>query len=238
MGQTKPAATAQDTNTSTKNQKTKDQAPAPAAVSENQAKAPVAVKNEVAGNSTPVQNKSRVLATIKSKRFTIEVDEFGRIAQVTMLEKKYRDDNDHVLKLFNPSAVKPLEIRFADSAVNEEAFKVPYKASASNLEIQEKAQSITLTQELTGLTVTKEITFYPDGHYDLHVKTSKPIDYYLTTGSRPIADTSKYMIAKGALIKGKDGVLTTIEDGNAKADESFSNVIFASAFDRYYTSVV
>ncbi|HHH37382.1 MAG TPA: membrane protein insertase YidC, partial [Epsilonproteobacteria bacterium] len=150
----------------------------------------------------------------------------------------YRDDEGKPLKLFKADAVKPLELRFSDPTLNAEAFKVPYRASVHELRIKDAPETITLTQELTGLTVTKEIRFYTDGHYGLSVRTSKPVDYFITTGSRPIADTSKYMIAKGALIKDKDGLLTTIEDGDTKGDQSFNNVIFASAFDRYYASVL
>jgi len=88
------------------------------------------------------------------------------------------------------------------------------------------------------LTVTKEITFDSSGHYKIHIKTSKPVEYFVTTGHRPIADTSRYMISKGALIKDGDNILTTIEDGKAEGDESFKNVKFASAFDRYYASIL
>jgi len=236
MGKEQPAKTSQDASKSIQNKTQNTQAPASAAP-ETASKAPSAAENKAAANA-PVQEKSKRLATVSSNRFTIDIDELGRIAQVTLLEKKYRDDDGHPLKLFKVAAVKPLEIRFSDAAINSEAFKVPYKSSVSDLNLQDGAKTITLTQTLTDLTITKEIRFYPDGHYDLKVQTSKPVDYFITTGSRPIADTSRYMIAKGALIKGKDGVLTTIEDGEAEADETFSNVIFASAFDRYYTSML
>ena len=231
MDKAQPVKIVQDANQSTQNQKMNNQAPASASA------APEPASKTPTANTAPVQDKSKILATISSDRSIIEIDEFGRIAQVTLLEKKYRDDQGHALKLFKADAVKPLEIRFSDTAINEEAFKVPYKASVSDLNIQNGPKTITLTQALTGLTVTKEITFYSDSHYDLTVKTSKPVDYFITTGSRPIADTSRYMIAKGALIKRKDGVLTTIEDGEAEMDETFTNVVFASAFDRYYASV-
>ena len=240
MGKKEPAKTAQDVNQSAQSQTLGTQAPAPAptsAAAETGTKAPSAAGKSTAVNA-PVQDKSKILATVSSNRFTIHIDEFGRIAQVTLLEKKYRDGEGHALKLFNVAAVKPLEIRFSDAAINTEAFKIPYKASVSDLNVQDGAKTITLTQVLTDVTISKEIRFYPDGHYDLNIQTSKPVDYFITTGSRPVADTSRYMIAKGALIKGKDGVLTTIEDGKAKMDETFTNVLFVSAFDRYYASVL
>ena len=222
-------------NQSRQTQKSENQAPVAAAPKATSAAAPTAAKSTAAA---PVQSESKALSTISSERFNITIDELGRIAQVELLEEKYRDDEGNALKLFDAGAVKPLEIRFSDVSINSEAFKVPYQASASNLNVGSTPATLTLTQTLSNLTVTKEITFYADGHYDLHIKTSKPVDYFLTTGSRPVADTSRYMIAKGALIKGMDGVMTTIEDGDAKIDETFNSVLFASAFDRYYASVL
>ena len=236
MDKSKHTQKVKDINQSVQMQKEANSAPA-SAPKEATSTAPSTGESGTTAPDT-VHQSEQTLATVSSKRFTIDIDEFGRIAQVTLLEKKYRDNNGHALKLFKPNAVKPLEIRFTDPKINEEAFKVPYQTSEKALNVQEGSKTITLTQTLPELTITKEITFYADGHYNLKIKTSKPIDYFVTTGSRPVADTSRYMIAKGALIKGKDGVLTTIEDGKAEADETFSNVIFASSFDRYYTSLL
>jgi len=240
MGGVKPAGTAksgtaQESNQTAQNQKVNNQAPTPVS-SGGVSKAPAAQKS--AATATPLQDSAKVLATVTSGISLITIDEFGRIAQVVLFEEKYRDDDGSNLKLLDPAAVKPLEIRFSDAALNEEAFKVPYQASASALSTQDTPATITLTQNLTDLTVSKEITFYADGHYDLHIKTSRPVDYFLTTGARPIADTSKYMLVKGALVKGSDGILTTIEDGDAKGDETFNNALFAASIDRYYASVL
>ena len=236
MGGTQSKKLLQENNQSAQNQKAENQAPAIAAA-ESAPKTPTATKGSTAA-AAPVQDQSKLLATVTSTNSRIMIDEFGRISQVVLIEEKYRDDEGNALKLFAADAVKPLEIRFSDAAINAEAFKVPYQASVSELNIQNAPAAITLTQTLTNVTISKKITFYDDGHYDLQIKTSKPIDYFLTTGSRPIADTSRYMIAKGALIKGMDGVLTTIEDGKAKMDETFNGALFASAFDRYYASVL
>ncbi|MEA3455819.1 MAG: membrane protein insertase YidC [Campylobacterota bacterium] len=235
MGGVQPAGTAQESNQTAQNQKVNNQAPAPVS-SGSASKAPATQKS--AATAAPIKDSSKALATVMSEISRITIDEFGRISQVVLLEEKYRDDDGSNLKLLDPAAVKPLEIRFSDAALNEEAFKVPYQASASALSTQNAPATITLTQNLTDLTVTKEITFYADGHYDLHIKTSKPVDYFLTTGARPIADTSMYMLVKGALVKGSDGIITTIEDGDAAGDETFNNALFAAAIDRYYASVL
>ncbi len=52
-----------------------------------------------------------------------------------------------------------------------------------------------------------------------------------------MADTSMYMIVRGALIKGPDGVIAAIEDGKAKGDEAVKHAKIASAFDRYVASL-
>ena len=235
MGGVQPEVTTQDSNQTAQNQTVNNQAPAVAST-DTASKAPVSQKSAAA--TAPIQDSSKILATVMSKTSRITIDEFGRIAQVVLLEKKYRDDEGANLKLLDPVAVKPLEIRFSDAALNEEAFKIPYEASSVALDTQNAPATITLTQNLTDSTVVKEITFYTDGHYDLHIKTSKPVDYFLTTGARPIADTSMYMLVKGALVKGSDGIITTIEDGDAAGDETFNNALFAAAIDRYYASVL
>ncbi len=215
------------------NKTEQNKAPAVAIADKNIATS-TAVKSSASMTKAPTKDNSVVLSTVSTPSSRITIDTFGRISQVVLLEDKYKDDEGNSLKLFDATAVKPLEIRFSDSKLNDEAFKTPYKASASTLQ---SAGKLVLTQKLTGVTITKEITFDDNGHYKINVKTSKPVDYFITTGHRPIADTSKYMIAKGALIKGADDILTTIEDGKAKGDESFKKVKFVSAFDRYYASV-
>lgn len=183
----------------------------------------------------PTEDNSSILSIISTPSSRITIDTFGRISQVVLTEDKYRDDEGNNLKLFDATAVKPLEIRFSDARINDEAFKTPYETSSASIHAPDK---LTLTQKLTDLTITKEIAFDSSGHYKITVKTSKPVDYFITTGHRPIADTSKYMIAKGALVKSGDNILTTIEDGKAEGDESFKGVKFVSAFDRYYASVL
>jgi len=178
------------------------------------------------------------LATLKSRNFNVNIDKFGRIAQVELLEDKYKNDEDNTLTLFQDGQVKPLEIRFADAKLNEEAFKVPYTLEGESvIDTTSSAQTIVLTQKLSSLTVTKKITIQPNGAYDLDVTTSSPAPYYITPGHRPMADTSMYMLVRGALVKGADDVVLTVEDGDAKGDEVVKNAKFASAFDRYAASM-
>ena len=188
--------------------------------------------------STPVENDASSIATISSENFIMTIDTFGRIAQMELLEKKYETKEGEHVKMLAPSAVKPLEIRFSDPSLNEEAFRTPYvNSGAKKIDAAHNAQTLTLTQRLSTLTVTKKITVKPTGEYEVTVLLSKEVPYFVTPGHRPVADSSRYLLARGALIKGSDNIITTIEDGDAKGDEKFENAKIASAFDRYVASI-
>jgi len=88
------------------------------------------------------------------------------------------------------------------------------------------------------VTVTKKIRFYIDGHYDLEVNLSEPKQYFITTGQRPDADHTRYMVVNGVMVKKSDGVIEIIEDGDAKGSPIFPSARFTSAFDRYYTTIL
>ncbi|CAA6822939.1 MAG: Inner membrane protein translocase component YidC, long form, partial [uncultured Sulfurovum sp.] len=122
--------------------------------------------------SAPVST-FKALTTVNSDRFIYSIDELGRIAQVTMLEKKYEYE-DQKLQLLNPSWIKPLEIRFSDANLNAEALKTPYITSAPIIDLNSANTKVILTQKLSATTVTKELTFYKDGHYDININLSIP----------------------------------------------------------------
>ena len=202
----------------------------------NNTSAPTAAKT--VASSAPVQSALPSILTVNAEHYVITVDEFGRIAQMELLEAKYHDDEGNNLKLLNVNEVKPLEIRFSDSKLNEEAFKIPYVNSGSKVvDVTSGAQTVTLTQTLSSVTLTKEITFKPTGEYAITIKTSSPAPYFVTPGHRPMADTSMYMLVRGALVKGADDIITTIEDEDAEGYEKFQNAKIASSFDRYVASL-
>jgi len=186
--------------------------------------------------SAPV-TKTKALTTVSSDRFILSIDELGRIAQVRLLEKKY-EENGKQLELINPKWVKPLEIRFADQALNLEALKTPYTASVSTIDLNHDQKRVVLTQKLSATTVTKSITFYKDGHYDLTIELSKPAPYFITTGQRPDADHSMYMVVRGVMIRKSDNTTTIVEDGDAEGSPVFPSAKFTAAFDRYHTSIL
>ena len=200
------------------------------------ASTPSAVKT--AASNAPVQSASPTLLTVKAEHYVITVDEFGRIAQMELLEAKYHNEEGNNLKILNVNEVKPLEIRFSDVKLNEEAFKTPYVNSGNKvIDVSSGTQTVTLTQTLSSVTLTKEITFKPTGEYKVSIKTSSPAPYFITPGHRPEADTSVYMLVRGALVKGADDIITTIEDEDAEGYEKFKNAKIASAFDRYVASL-
>jgi YidC/Oxa1 family membrane protein insertase len=177
------------------------------------------------------------LTTVSSDTFVYSIDELGRIAQVKMLEKKYEYEGKK-LELLNPAWVKPLEIRFSDAKLNSEALKTPYTASVDKVDLNSNENTLTLTQKLSSTTVTKKLTFYKDGHYDIDIDLSTPQAYFITTGQRPAADHTLYMVVQGALIKKSDGTIEVIEDGDAEGSLNIPDAEFASAFDRYFTSIL
>ncbi len=203
--------------------------------SENAAPA-VASTNAI--NTAPVQKALPSIATIQSTNFIMTIDEFGRIAQMELLEKKYQNEDGENLKMLDVSAVKPLEVRFSDVALNAEAFKTPYvNEGAKTVDVSTHTQTLTLTQTLSSVTITKKITVKPTGEYEVTIETSVDTPYFITPGHRPMADSSRYMLVRGALVKGADNIITTIEDGDAEGYEKFKNAKIASAFDRYVASM-
>jgi YidC/Oxa1 family membrane protein insertase len=192
---------------------------------------------QAAGQNAAPVSTIKALTTVTSDRFIYTIDEFGRLAQVKMLEKKYEYEGKK-LELLNPNWVKPLEIRFADTTLNAEALKTPYTTSAETVDINSNVSKVTLTQKLSSTTVTKELTFYKDGHYDININLSSPEQYFITTGQRPDADHTIYMVVQGSLIKKNNGVIEVIEDGDSEGSLTIPNAKFATAFDRYFASIL
>ncbi|WP_415407768.1 membrane protein insertase YidC [Sulfurovum sp. CS9] len=189
--------------------------------------------------SAPVVTSSAtVLAVVTSDTFKMSIDELGRVAQFELLEEKYRDDEGKNLQILGANKVKPLEVRFSDVKLNDEAFKIAYINSGSKtVDVTSGAQTITLIQQLSSLSITKKITVQPNGAYSIDVSTSAAAPYFMTPGHRPMADDSMYMLVRGALVKGADDIITTIEDGDAEGHETVKNAKIASAFDRYVASM-
>jgi YidC/Oxa1 family membrane protein insertase len=212
---------------------------ATATTSANNAAPSVTTTPQGGTSSAPVTASNlKLLATVTSNTFKMSIDELGRISQYELLEDKYQDEEGKNLQILGPNKVKPLEVRFSDVALNDEAFKTPYvNSGTATVDVTSSAQTVTLTQTLSSLTVTKKITIQPTGAYDIDISTSVNAPYFITPGHRPMADDSMYMLVRGALVKGADDIVLTIEDGDAEGHETVKNAKIASAFDRYVASM-
>jgi YidC/Oxa1 family membrane protein insertase len=217
------------------NRSAQTQPAAPTTAPSKQAAPSASPATPVSAPQTPTSTLSAdaILCTVRAEHFVYTIDRLGRIASAKLLEEKYHTQEGEALELFDPKRTKPLEIRFDDPTVNEEAFHTDYTASQKEIDLSAGKGQVTLTQKLSGLTIRKNITFYPDGHYDLQIEIDKPIRYYVTPGHRPEADHSRYLLVRGVLVRDTQGVITTIEDGDAKDPVSIPDATIVSAFDRY-----
>lgn len=180
---------------------------------------------------------TKIISTIQTKNSTIEIDTLGRISQVTLKEEKYKTEAGKQIQLFSPTGLKPLEMRFADSSTNEEAFKIDYNASLTTIDATTAKTDLILIQKLRDTNITKKLTFYPDGHYDINVVSSKPKDFFITPGFRPNVLADMYAV-HGALVKLSDNTTNVIEDEDIETTQNIIGVKIASAFDRYYATVI
>jgi len=190
-------------------------------------------------SSAPITTAtSSLLATVSSDTFKMSIDTFGRMTQFELLEEKYKDKEGKNLQILNATEVKPLEVRFSDAKLNDEAFKTPYtNTGESVVDVTSGVKTITLTQKLSSVILTKKITVEPSGAYTIDVTTSAATPYFITPGHRPMADSSMYMLVRGALVKGADNVVLTVADGKAEGNEAVKDAKIASAFDRYVASM-
>ncbi|WP_187867655.1 membrane protein insertase YidC [Helicobacter pylori] len=213
-------------------------------------------QNFGATQTTPQEN---LLSTISFEHAKIEIDSLGRIKQVYLKDKKYLTPKqkgflEHVGHLFSSKEnaqpplkelpllaadkLKPLEVRFLDPTLNNKAFNTPYSASKTTLGPNEQ---LVLTQDLGALTIIKTLTFYDDLHYDLKIAFKSPNNiipsYVITNGYRPVADLDSYTFS-GVLLENNDKKIEKIEDKDAKEIKRFSNTLFLSSVDRYFTTLL
>ena len=210
-------------------------------------------------------SKQAIISTIISNGVEVEIDDLGRISQVYLKDKKFIAPKQegiftHLGRLFgfastpnkpleklpllSSNAVLPLELRFSDVGLNAEATSTPYTASLESISLDSSQnQTLILTQKLSTLTITKTIEFIYDEDglkYKLDIALSQPKVYFLSSGSRPIADDDGYAF-HGVVLKqgGVNGVIEKIEDKDAKIEgQNFTQAPFVSASDRYFTTLL
>lgn len=200
-------------------------------------KAEDAAGHAISAGEKMAANDLSTLVTLNNSKFVLKIDTLGRVTSKTLLQDKYNDKNDKHAELIPANGTKPLFIRFLDENLNEEALKTPYTADASAITLEGQPKKVTLTQKLSTLTVTKEVTFYDDGHYDVKVALSEDKKYFIYLGQRPQI-TEQMMTVSGAMVYTDDQIVTIIEDGDAQGRKTFSGVELISAFDQYSASIM
>ncbi|MDD5117317.1 MAG: membrane protein insertase YidC [Sulfuricurvum sp.] len=178
------------------------------------------------------------LTTISAEEFTLKIDTLGRISSVILSNKKHNGKDGKLSELVAPEGAKPIQIRFADQALNEAAAKVPYTSDASSIALGENGKStVVLTQNLPELTVTKTLTFYSDGHYDAKISLSNEKRYFVYLGQHPQI-IEQMMTVVGGMIYSGDNLTTIFKDGSVEGRSIFTDVHFMSGFDQYYATIM
>ena len=199
----------------------------------DQSKAPASTNDTPKSNENLASNE--IIATIKGQSYEAKIDKLGRIAKFYLTEDKYKTEDGNKIELVSQNPL-PLELRFNDSTLNADAFKVAYTSDASEVDASSEPKTIKLTQNLDGVTVTKNIKFYPNGRYEVEVNLSKSVDYFITPGFRPNIAIDSYTV-HGVMLRNTDDSLNIIEDGDAKEVKNYANTTIAAASDRYYTTL-
>ncbi len=196
------------------------------------------IGHSIASDEAINKSETNTLVSIESDAFSLKIDTLGRISSKKLKNDKFHDEEGKHVELIPSFGAKPLYIRFSDGALNDEASKVPYMASVHSLDLTNSdSVSVVLTQKLSNLSVTKNLTFYKDGHYDVDIELSKEKRYFVYLGNRPQSDGEQMMTNKGSLVYSGDNLTTIFEDGDVEGRSSFTDVHLVSAFNQYFASI-
>ena len=208
-----------------------------AATAEKQMDPATAAGHVIAADEKLASADTTNLVTVESPEFTLKIDTLGRIASKILKDEKYFVDGKPV-ELVAQQGAQPLFIRFADETLNAEAIRTPYRTTASTVVLNgEISQTVTLQQVLPDVTVTKTLTFYPDGHYDISVDLSKPLRFFIYVGQHAEHKGQMMMAVHGVMAYTAEGVSNIFEDGDVEGRSSFKDVELVSAFDQYFASI-
>ena len=207
-------------------------------------------------NLNTANSASAPLVRVIGKEANFTIDGLGRISSYVLNDAKFHDGNGEALNLIDvKSHSKPLEVRFEDAALNAMAFDTSYIASSSELDVRNGEAGVSLSQNLGSVTITKNLTFFPNGSYKLDVKLNGSVPYFITPGSRPNVEVDNYTI-HGVIVgkPGEAGILDKLtsffndsqstkenveifKDGDVDSNERISNANIAASSDRYYTTL-
>jgi YidC/Oxa1 family membrane protein insertase len=190
--------------------------------------------------SVPLSNASidDILVSVVADKYELKIDKLGRISKFYLKEDKYVLENGERMQLIDADlGVYPLEIRFADTNINNQAFIEEYTADKNIVNVTKEGAKVSLQQILNGVTVTKTLTFFPAGNYEVDLSFDNSKSFFITPGYRPNQAVDAYTF-HGALVKEADETHTAIEDGDAKGNESFIKAQIAAGADKYYTTAL
>jgi len=195
--------------------------------------------HEISSQDGAVSSDLNTLVTITNKNFILKIDTLGRISSKELLEEKFNSKEEYHAQMISPDGTKPLFVRFLDINLNDEAVKTAYTSNISSAQLGDTPLTITLTQNLSTLSITKVITFFADGHYDAKISLSQDKRYFVYLGQRPhVNEKEQMMAATGAMVYTDDEIRTIIEDGDVEGRKTFSGVELVSAFDQYNATII
>lgn len=184
-------------------------------------------------------HKGKDIASIESEHFVAKIDYLGRISSFVLKDSKFKDEQGKEIELIQNENNKPLplELRFADSILNEKAFKTEYSLENNQTQIlvQDSPKTLILSQNLGDVVVQKKLTFHSKGNYEIEVNLSKDAKYFISAGSRPSVSVDSYTVHGVLLLDDKD-TIHTFEDGDVERNEEVHNIFLLSSFDRYYAA--
>ncbi len=198
--------------------------------------------HSVDGNESIISDiktvSSDTLTTVNAKEFTLKIDTLGRISSVVLKNTKHDNKDGKLAELIPVEGAKPLQMRFADEALDALAQKTPFASNADDIVLGDNGKAeVILTQSLPNFTVTKKVTFFSDGHYESVINLSEEKKYSLYLGQHPKIN-DKMMTVIGGMIYAGDNLTTIFEDGDVEGREIFSDVHLVSGFDQYYATIM
>ena len=195
------------------------------------------VGHEVSPAQKAADRDATILLDIESDHFSLKIDTLGRIASKVLKDEKYFVDGMPT-ELVAQEGAQPLFIRFADETLNNAALRTPYRSSVRSLALSAGAPgTVVLEQTLPDMTVTKKLTFYADGHYDVAIELSRPARYFVYVGHHAEHKGQMRMAVQGVMVYGMDDVANIFEDGDVEGRSTFRDVMLVSAFDQYFASI-
>ncbi len=197
------------------------------------------LNHDVAADEQIAATDASALVKLEAPKFSMTIDTLGRISSKILKDAKYNNKENIHSQMVAQVGTKPLHIRFADKAMDTESLKTPYTTSIREASIEEGHPAVvTMQQKLSNETVTKTMTIYADGHYDIHITLSHDSRYFVYLGQHVKRKGQMMMAVHGAMVYYGDGMTEIIADEDAEGRQNFTDVHLTSSFDQYFASII